>query len=99
MRRWGLGAGRWRNWQTIATALCVLSPGVEVRAEVPLEIPLQGVVRDNAGQPVHAGSFQATFSLYGSPEGDRRPGSRGADGEHLWLSQPPCRFGTGTPRV
>ena len=38
-------------------------PGV-VTAAVPLQLPLQGVLRDNAGVPVVEDVFEVTFSLY-----------------------------------
>ena len=34
---------------------------------VPLEMPLQGVVRDNAGNPAN-GEFEVTFALYPSED-------------------------------
>jgi hypothetical protein len=39
-----------------------------VNAAVPLEAPLQGTLRDNAGMPVIDGAFAVTFSLYAGAE-------------------------------
>lgn len=55
-------------------ALCALLAGLvaipaDAGAAVPLEMPLQGVLRDNAGQPVVAGAFEVTFTLYSDSEG------------------------------
>ena len=46
---------------------CLLSGGMAVAA-VPLQLPVQGVLRDNAGLPVTEDVFEMTFSLYQSPE-------------------------------
>ena len=37
-------------------------------ATVPLRVPLQGVIRDNAGVTVVEDVFSVTFSLYDGPE-------------------------------
>jgi hypothetical protein len=37
---------------------------------LPLEMPLQGVLRDNAGAPVAAGTFEMTFAIYADAESD-----------------------------
>jgi hypothetical protein len=44
-----------------ALLACFLAPAV--LAAVPMEMPLQGVVRDNAGNPAN-GDFEVTFALY-----------------------------------
>ena len=38
-------------------------------AAVPMQIPLQGALRDNAGAPVSEGTFEMTFTLYTDAEG------------------------------
>jgi hypothetical protein len=38
-------------------------------AAVPMQIPLQGALRDNAGAPVSTGTFEMTFTLYRDAEG------------------------------
>ena len=35
---------------------------------VPLELPVQGVIRDNAGQPVVEGIYEMTFTIYAGAE-------------------------------
>ena len=53
------------------TLLTVLMLGVItplVSAAVPLQMPLQGVLRDNAGAPVVEGEFEMTFSIYADAE-------------------------------
>ena len=45
---------------TVASALLLTG----VAHAVPLNLPLQGVIRDNAGVPVVEDVFQVTFSLY-----------------------------------
>ena len=37
---------------------------------LPLEMPLQGVLRDNAGAPVAEGTFEMTFAIYADAESD-----------------------------
>ena len=39
------------------------------QAAVPLQMPLSGALRDNAGQPVGQGAFEVTFTLYSDAEG------------------------------
>lgn len=39
-------------------------------AALPLQMPLQGVVMDNAGTPVASGAFAVTYALYDSPTGE-----------------------------
>lgn len=39
-----------------------------VALAVPLKTPLQGVIQDNAGQPVADGAFSVTFALYPSAD-------------------------------
>ena len=56
-------------------ALCSLFLAPSVLAAVPMEMPLQGVVRDNAGNPAN-GEFEVTFALY--PSEDATPA------EALW---------------
>ncbi|MGB0590305.1 MAG: hypothetical protein ACPGU1_11545 [Myxococcota bacterium] len=49
--------------------LCgVIAPFVS--AAVPLQMPLQGVLRDNAGAPVVEGEFEMTFSIYAEAESE-----------------------------
>ena len=48
-------------------ALCLAAPVVS--AAVPMQIPLQGALRDNAGAPVSSGTFEMTFTLYRDAEG------------------------------
>ena len=49
--------------------LCgVIAPFVS--AAVPLQMPLQGVLRDNAGAPVVEGEFEMTFSIYADAESE-----------------------------
>ena len=43
---------------------------LDATAAVPLEMPLSGALRDNAGQPVGAGAFEVTFRLYDSADGE-----------------------------
>jgi len=43
-------------------------------AAVPLRTPVQGAIRDNAGQPVMDGAFEVTFALYAAS----------TDGEAAW---------------
>jgi hypothetical protein len=45
------------------TSLSLVALGSVALAAVPLEMPLQGVVRDNAGNPAN-GEFEVTFALY-----------------------------------
>jgi hypothetical protein len=55
------------------TLLTVLMLGVIaplVSAAVPLQMPLQGVLRDNAGAPVVEGEFEMTFSIYADAESE-----------------------------
>jgi hypothetical protein len=52
------------------TMMTVLAVGLlcgSALAAVPLEMPLQGVVRDNAGNPAN-GEFEVTFALYPSED-------------------------------
>jgi hypothetical protein len=42
----------------------------DVALAVPLEMPLQGVLRDNAGQPVVEGSYEMTFAIYTDAEAE-----------------------------
>ncbi|MEC9070759.1 MAG: hypothetical protein VX938_00210, partial [Myxococcota bacterium] len=62
----------WRR-QTALTVLSLVSLVVlsliPAQASVPLQIPVQGLLRDNAGVPVAEDVFQVTFALYGEPEG------------------------------
>jgi cysteine-rich repeat protein len=39
-----------------------------VHAAVPAQVPVQGTLRDNAGQPVMEGAFRMTVSLYASED-------------------------------
>ena len=49
-------------------ALGLLMSGA-AQAAVPMQIPLQGALRDNAGAPVSSGTFEMTFTLYRDAEG------------------------------
>jgi cysteine-rich repeat protein len=51
-----------------ALAGALLFAGSTVLAAVPLEMPLQGVVRDNAGNPA-TGDFSVSFGLYEAESG------------------------------
>ena len=53
---------------TIAIAM-VLSVALPALA-VPVHVPLQGVLRDNAGAPVSQGEFELTFTLYSDEGGE-----------------------------
>ena len=50
----------------VAVLLALPSP---TAAAVPLQVPLQGALRDNAGAPVSEGTFEMTFTLYRDAEG------------------------------
>ena len=50
---------------TLALLLCA-----PMALAMPLEMPLQGVLRDNAGAPVAEGEFEMTFRLYPSAEAE-----------------------------
>ncbi|MDP6944533.1 MAG: hypothetical protein QF464_10320, partial [Myxococcota bacterium] len=52
---------------SVAAALVVV--GELALAAVPLQVPLQGALRDNAGTPVSEGTFELTFTLYRDAEG------------------------------
>ncbi|MDP6943801.1 MAG: hypothetical protein QF464_06585, partial [Myxococcota bacterium] len=43
----------------------MLALSLPAQATVPLQVPTQGVLRDNAGIPVLQGAFEMTFSIYG----------------------------------
>ena len=45
---------------SLVTTIAVAAP--------PAQIPLQGLLRDNAGAPVSEGAFEMTFSLNGSAD-------------------------------
>ena len=60
-------------------------------AAVPMHIPLQGALRDNAGAPVSEGTFEMTFTLYTDAEGTesawtttRTVAVPGTIGENIW---------------
>lgn len=53
--------------KTMMTVLSLALLSGSALAVVPLEMPLQGVVRDNAGNPAN-GEFEVTFALYPSDE-------------------------------
>ena len=53
--------------KTMMTLLSLTLLAGSAMAVVPLEMPLQGVVRDNAGNPAD-GEFEVTFALYPSEE-------------------------------
>ena len=59
---------------TVGAVLLVALVSVESRAAVPLLMPTQGVLRDNAGQPVGGESFEMTFAIY----------DLAADGDPVW---------------
>ncbi|MEC9072763.1 MAG: hypothetical protein VX938_10305, partial [Myxococcota bacterium] len=52
-------------WTT--TAALMFFSGL-ASAAVPLELPVQGVLRDNAGLPVAEDVFEMTFALYDGPD-------------------------------
>ena len=53
-----------------SAVLSPLGPATPVaEAAVPLQMPLSGALRDNAGQPVGQGAFEVTFTLYADAEG------------------------------
>jgi subtilisin-like proprotein convertase family protein len=56
-----------RSWIVCALALTLSAP---VHAAVPLQLPAQGVLRDNAGIPVLQGTFEMTFALYDSDDAE-----------------------------
>ena len=49
-------------------AAALLLTSATASAAVPLEMPLQGVLRDNAGTPVVEGEFEVTFAIYTDSE-------------------------------
>ena len=51
----------------VVVALCGLL--AHAFADVPLMMPMQGAIRDNAGVPVATGTFEVTFALYTSETG------------------------------
>ena len=53
----------------VALGLVASLAAPPVRADVPLMMPVQGVLRDNAGAPVAEGTFGITFSLYAAETG------------------------------
>ena len=54
-----------RRWMTLPLAgLVAMTLASPAAAEAPFQMPLQGVLRDNAGMPVAEGSFAVTFALY-----------------------------------
>ena len=52
----------------VPSALVALLLSSLATAAVPLRVPIQGMVRDNAGVPVHSGAFSTTFRLYDAPD-------------------------------
>ncbi|MEC9070758.1 MAG: fibrinogen-like YCDxxxxGGGW domain-containing protein, partial [Myxococcota bacterium] len=46
------------------SACAIIATAAPVLGAVPLKVPLQGVIRDNAGVPVVEDVFSVTFSLY-----------------------------------
>ena len=48
-------------------ALLLVIPAAS--ADAPAQMPLSGVLRDNAGTPVSAGAFEVEFTLYADAEG------------------------------
>ncbi|MGB0590303.1 MAG: hypothetical protein ACPGU1_11535 [Myxococcota bacterium] len=61
-----------KNFKTtrglVTLALGLLMSGA-AQAAVPMQIPLQGTLRDNAGAPVTEGTFEMTFTLYRDADG------------------------------
>ncbi|MGB0590302.1 MAG: hypothetical protein ACPGU1_11530 [Myxococcota bacterium] len=53
---------------TLLVASLLMVSGL-AQAAVPMQIPLQGTLRDNAGAPVSEGTFEMTFTLYRDAEG------------------------------
>ena len=53
---------------TLLAASLLMVSGL-AQAAVPMHIPLQGTLRDNAGAPVSEGTFEMTFTLYRDAEG------------------------------
>ncbi|MEC9071434.1 MAG: hypothetical protein VX938_03605, partial [Myxococcota bacterium] len=73
--------GERRSTALMLGLVCLLVPAVA--GAVPLEVPVQGLLRDNAGVPVVEDVFQVTFALYGQAEG----------GEVLWTESWPAGEG------
>ncbi|GMV43869.1 MAG: hypothetical protein AMXMBFR64_55850 [Myxococcales bacterium] len=55
------------SWRPLATLLALIA--APALAAPPPVMPLQGVLRDNAGLPVAEGVFSVTFALYGQQVG------------------------------
>ena len=50
----------------ITVALTLLS--LPALGAAPLQVPLQGVIRDNTGTPVYEGAYSVLFPLYDAPD-------------------------------
>lgn len=54
----------------LAVSICVgLLAGTSPAHAVPLQMPVQGLLHDNAGQPAPSGAYEVVFVLYAQAEG------------------------------
>ena len=58
-----------RRTATLLLALATFVTATPAHAAVPLQMPLQGVLRDGAGMPAPDGAYEVVFSIYEAATG------------------------------